>query len=412
MRRSVYVYGGVLAGLLVLAGLRWGGLLGTESEPGDTSVVLLKAELGDIEKVVYHDEKQDVLLEPRTDDLGTWVWVTLEERKEKLRKPEAIPPAAEGPEAVPEAAEAATAPAEPPVEVEVTTTHFKGGEAGDTLLASMAPFKAIRRLEGLTPERLAALDLDAPQAWLEITRKGKVHRFDLGGEAYGTKDRYLRDADGSVFLVDEESVRPLRFARSRLPDRRLSPFEEQDLASVRVESHDGRSVTMARQNRDDRDKAYWAAPDAPDRKVSAYSNWLDKALRLKGLSNVEPGEEPQALETAFRMTLEAEKEKPVTIEILRVQQEGGGWEWYARSGFTRSLLKLARTQAAEAAEDVPDVITAEPTDEEEADEEPAPPPAPPAGLPSGPTPFRPPPVPAGPPQLPTAEPGSSPAPTR
>ncbi|MBN1334695.1 MAG: DUF4340 domain-containing protein [Deltaproteobacteria bacterium] len=409
MRRSVYVYGGLLVGLLVLAGLRWGGLLGSESDSEDGSVVLLKAAPGEIEKVTYHDEKQDVVLESRADDLGDWVWVTLAERKLPPKKPEepseaaASDPGGESTEATPEAkAEAGDPTAEAPP-VEVKTLHFKGGEAAETLMGALAPFKALRRLDGLTPERLALLELDDPKAYLEVTRKGKVHRFDLGGEAYGTKDRYVRDRDGAVYLVDDESVRPLRFARSRLPERRLWAFAEKDIVSVRIEANDGRFVTMVQQNRDDRDKAYWAGVAAPDLEVSEYSNWLDKALRLKGLSNVEPGEEPSDLEVVFRMTLEKEKEKPVTVEILRAPGEGGVEEWYGRSAFTRSLLKLARTQAAEAAEDVPDVISAQPAEEEATEEEAA---QPPGSVPPEPTtgaiPLQPPPVvPGMPPRFPS-----------
>ncbi len=381
MNRGIWVYGGLLVALLLGAWLRWTGVLGSEEEPTD-GVVVLRAEAADIELVTYHDEKADVRIERKSDEFGDYAWVDLEERKKKIKLPEKAEleqgeePAADGPPKIeppleaPEPGEKAEGEQaegedeaeeeEPEYEVEIKTSAFKGGETATKLVESFAPLEAVRALGDLPPEKLEDLELAEPEAWLEITRKGKLRRLELGGEAYGTRDRYLRDVEtGKYYLVDAEVFRPLKYAKSRLPDRRLSDLEKGDIVQVRLEGQAGFAV-MVQQNRQDKDAAYWASSTDLERPVEIYANWLDKALRLKGLSYVAEDEKPEKLEAAFSVQLHAEVGTPVTIEVFHdVPEDDGDPVWYARSEFTRGLMKLHKVLAAEASDDVADVIEAE-----------------------------------------------------
>ena len=382
MKRSILIYGGLLVALLALSYLRWTGHLGTESDKDQ--VIVLRTEAKQIEKIAFHNEKLDVTLTFKDDELGRYAWVKVDERKVKKVKKEApkatdSPTSGEAPgddtlEALEpsEDEDAAELLAEEPAkeeyeeeEVEIKTTSFKGGEATDKLLTSFAPLEAIRTLEGLTPEKLETLDLVEPESWLEITRKGHVHRLELGGEAYGTKDRYVHDMEtGKYYLIDADIFRPLKYAKTRMADRRLFDVEKEDLTRVVLEGSSG-SVEMVHQNREDKKAEYWASKQDLSRTMEIYDNWLDKALRLRSLSYVQQADQPADLTSAFKLILHPDGGDAITLEVLKAVDEDGEEAWFARSDFTRSLVKLHKVLASEAAADVKDVIEAQPGEDPE-----------------------------------------------
>ena len=387
MSRSFWIYSGVLVALLFAAWLRWTGAFSADEESQADAVVILRAEVDDIERIAFHNDKLDVAITMKEDALGGYAWVELEERKKKPRpqpQPEveieveaADGEAAPAEDAVAEDAPAEDAPAdeieadeveaeeeEPEFDIEIVTSQFKGGDAVAKLLEKLAPLQAVRALGEVPQDKLADLELEAPEAWIEITRKGKVRKLEVGGEAYGTRDFYVRDTEtGKFYLVDADVFRPLKYARSRLPDRRLSDLEQADIASVVLQSPAGR-VEMVHQNRQDKDAAYWASTADPEAPVELYANWLDKALRLKGLSYVQEDEAPEALEPAFEVSFVPEDGVPHTLRVFeQADPDGGEPTWYASSEFTRGMVELHRVLASEAAQDVPDVIDAEPGEE-------------------------------------------------
>ncbi len=386
MSRSFWIYSGVLVALLLAAWLRWTGVFSADEESGADAVVILRAEADDIERIAFHNDKLDVVITMKDDELGRYPWVELDERKKKPKPvvQDEIVDAAEGDEDAPvegdeavaddaaveptEDAPAADEPADEPEEeeweIELVSSTFKGGDAITKLLGKLAPLEAVRALGEVSPDKLADLELEAPESWIEITRRGKVRKLEVGGEAYGTRDFYVRDVEtGKFYLVDADVFRPLKYAKSRLPDRRLSDLEREDIAQVVLQAETGR-VEMIHQNRQDKDAAYWANPSDPEATVELYANWLDKALRLKGLKYVQDDERPEDLEPAFEVSFVPEDGAAHTLSVFeQVDPEGGESSWYASSEFTRGLLELHRVLASEAAQDVADVIEAQPGDE-------------------------------------------------
>ncbi len=395
MSRNVWIYTGVLVALLLAAWLRWTGALSSDDEAETEAVVILRAEVDDIERITFHNDTLDVTITMKEDALGRYPWVELEERKKKPKPVEqdGLPTedAAEGAEApeaedaaegaeAPEAEDAAEDAADDPAvdaeedreqfEIELVSSSFKGGDAVTKLLEKLAPLEAVRALGEVSPEKLADLELETPESWIEITRKGKVRKLEVGGEAYGTRDFYVHDIEsGEYYLVDADVFRPLKYAKSRLPDRRLTDLEREDIRGVVLQAEAGR-VEMLQVNRQDKDAAYWANSADPDQAVELYANWLDKALRLKGLNYVQPDEAPEGLQPAFELSLLPEDGKPHSLRVFEQPgEEGGESTWYASSEFTRGLMELHRVLASEAAQDVRDVIDAEggePLDEDEA----------------------------------------------
>jgi len=385
MSRSFWIYAGLLVALLAGAWLRWTGAFSADAESQADAVVILRAEVEDIERIAFHNDKLDVVITLKDDALGRYAWVELEERKRKpkavvqddlptegdeLVDPEAAPVEPEALPVEPEAGDDVPAAVEPEVEleeefdIELVASTFKGGDAVTKLLEQLAPLEAVRALGEVSPDKLADLGLETPESWIEITRKGKVRKLDVGGEAYGTRDFYVRDTEtGKFYLVDADVFRPLKYAKSRLPDRRLSDLEQIDIARVVLQASVGR-VEMIHQNRQDKDAAYWASAADIEAPVELYANWLDKALRLKGLSYVQPADAPEGLEPSFEVSFLPEDGPAHTLRVFeQVDPEGGESTWYADSEFTRGMMELHRVLASEAAQDVPDVIDAEPGDD-------------------------------------------------
>lgn len=339
--RQVIIYGVLLALALGGAWARW------TMEPtgeGEDKVVLLAGEVEQLESIEWKGEDAQAVLTRKTDEHGAYVWVQtvkVEERK--------TPPAAPGEEPLVEpVAELAEAALTERVEKKDV---FKAGDKGDELLASFSPLHAIRRLDNVDPAKLTEIGLDAPKETLVVTRRGQAVTLSIGGEAYGTKDRYVRnEVTGEIFLLDDQLLKNIEFAKTRLPDRDLWSLERPGIASATLAAGE-KSVQAEQRNPDDEAKATWARAgvEAADEQLAT---WMDKALKLKGTSYVDPESEdgPKDLQLRFSLTLTpAGKDKPETLQVF---QDGPEGDYYGRSEHTRGTLKLLRAPTRELIEDV------------------------------------------------------------
>ncbi len=381
MNRTITIYGVLLCAALVASYFSW-----TAEDTGEPAegVVLVAAEVDDVEGISWSSEKLQVELEVRSDTHGEYLWVDLVEIKEKPA-PRTDPadvidgtdegaadedgPDVHGPDdghdhgdddaahADPEEDEPVEEP-EPEMIKEEKRQSFMAGEAGRKLLAKLAPLTAQRLIE-VTGDKAAEFGLDEPKATLTIRRRGKPERvLEIGGEAYGVKDRYVRDLEsGKVYLVDDQTFKPLQYAKSRLPERELSPLDEEDITTVTVT--DGASkVTLEHENRDDREAQYWALEGETESNETAEA-WLDKVFRLRSAGYVQAEDMPTGLETAFVMTATGEDGTTTSITVSMGSNPDGKETWYARSDHTRELVKLHKVLASEAAEDLATVFSAD-----------------------------------------------------
>lgn len=371
MTRTIGVYGVLLAALLGLSWVEWT----AEPEPdiGD-KVVVSQGQADEIETVKFSTEKDEVVFERKSDAKGAYYWVT-HTKWEKAAGPTKEEPAPADPAAPPtdpaaaptdpaaaptdpaaapaDPAAAPATPAEPEAPKVARVQVFKSGEAGQKLVDSLSPLLALRKFDEITPDKLATIGLDAPKEKLEITRKGRTRVLELGGEAYGSKDRYARDVEsGDIFLIDDETIRPLKYATTRLPDRTLLSFARKDLVSATV-SAGVSSVEITSKNTDDEAKATWVKASAPDEAADQLKTWMDKALQLKGTSYVKPEDVPADLESRFSLTIKDAKGQSETLEVL---QAGADGDWYGRSEHTRGLIKLLKGPTSALAEDVGQLV--------------------------------------------------------
>lgn len=359
---STAVFGGLLAVLLGAAWVQW------TAEPAvdlDGKVVLVQGEADDIERVVWRSEgKDEAELVRMSDDRGEYLWVTYtrykpappppapaedeEEAEEAEDEGEAEEGAAEG--AAPDEEPAA---AEPPAEPELIAESqvFKAGETGMDLLTDLSPMLALRKLEA-SGDKLETIGLVEPTEFIEIVRKGRTVQLEVGGEVYGTRDRYVRNpATSEIFLVDDELLRPLKYARTRLPDRTLWALDRAEIARVTISGSAG-SLEVEQENADDPDKARWIPAGDAEADDEQLQTWLDKALKLKGSAYAGPEDSEEGLERRFSLTFTDDAGQTTT---LTVSEDPDGTYW-GQSEHTRGRVKLLRAQTSGLADDV-DALT-------------------------------------------------------
>ena len=130
---------------------------------------------------------------------------------------------------------------------------------------------------------------------IEIDRGTTTETLDIGAEAYGTRDYYARHVrTGRIYLLERDLVQPLKYARTRLPDRTLHSFERAEIVSARLSVGDQTS-TWEQHEADDKLKAYWTPVGSPDDEAEPANNWLAKFLGLKGTKYADPNDPPSDL---------------------------------------------------------------------------------------------------------------------
>ncbi|MCB9779654.1 MAG: DUF4340 domain-containing protein [Alphaproteobacteria bacterium] len=339
--REVLIYGGLLAALLVGAWFQHNADPPADDEEG---VVMIAGDADDLTRIVWKGDAGTVTIDRKTDDHGDYLWVVHEKEEERTIPPEV---SADGEE--PEL------PLPPPeVETIVTRKVFKASDKGDELVADLSPLRALRRLDDVDDDKRAQIGLTEPTGSLELTRGGKTTTVQIGAEAYGTKDLYVQTEAGEIFLVDDQVLKTLEYAQTRLPDRDLWSFDKPGIQRATITMGE-RSRTVEQKNPDDPKASTWA--DADGSSDEQIQTWLDKVLKLRGTTYVDPDDEdaPTDLQLRFSLTLapSAKDDKAETVEIL---QDGEDGDWYGRSEHTRGTLKLLKAPTKAVAEDVEGLV--------------------------------------------------------
>lgn len=359
--RSVVIYGGLLAVAMVGAYVSWTSDSATSNaDENNEGIAVYSARDGDVKKIAFAGPVLDVQVERRSDERGEYIWVTVDETREKKLPPkphahedgeehgedgdEAPKDGSEGtPDdaATPEGPEAAPEP-EPEVEIEKIHKEFLGGERATGLLSTYEPLEALRELQP-TSEDLSSFELDSPEAKLVVTKSGGETVIDLGGETYGSRKRYARYND-RVFLLDDTAVRPIQFAATRLKEIRLHPFVSKDLDAVRVD-YKGQKIGLVQKNKDDKAASFWVRQDDPETKDEQVGIWLDTVLKLKVADYpTEPlvGATPKV---GFAFTSGSDT---WTVTLI----EDGEGKLFAQSNFNRAVVAIPTSLANEALADL------------------------------------------------------------
>jgi hypothetical protein len=341
-----------------------------EPTDSDEAVAIYTADDDDLAKLVWESKEHSVLIERKSDARGDYLWVTAVDRK--FPKPKTKDPHTddededededeEGEEGENEGEgagagagagageEGAEPEPDPDVPIEEKKSSFLANKQGDELFATFAPLEALRELPAKGDDR-ATFGLVEPSGTITVERKNGPVALTVGGETYGSKDRYV-EANEKVWLVDEGLLRPLEFAGTRLIERSLFPTAEKDITKVDVQTPDGTTVTFVQANADDAAKAFWAKAESPETEDAAAGTWLDKVFRLKLREYADESAVTGPLEPVVAYTIHGPDEA-TRVEIVKAAT-GEETSWYARSDYNRVLVELTDSLARNVADDVP-----------------------------------------------------------
>lgn len=325
-------------------------------------VPLYSASVEDLEKVRWNTPTKDITVTKRSDEQGDYYWIESVERvvptvpedhpelePEEPEEPDT--PDDETPEETP-VDEEPEEPVEPPEPTE-EKVGFVGSEQAGELWTDYAPLVALRALPTDSDVDLETFGLAEPEGTLEVTRRGQTLTMDIGGETYGSKDRYVR-YDGRIYLVDDGDLRPLQFATTRLVERGLYPYGSADIERITV-AFEGRQDTFVQQNRDDKAKAFWARQANPEDQDDTVETWVGKLTKLRLRAYVDEAE-VGPVETQFTFQVDG-AEGPWKVEVVRAPGNTG--TYYARTKFNRSLVELTGSVAKNIIDDLPEVLPEE-----------------------------------------------------
>ncbi len=317
---------------------------------------------GTVTQVAWTSEKMDVVLDHKTDARGEYVWVTVTERREA---PKPMPPPDEPPaegaedeagaddeeagEAEDSEAEEPAPPEEPP-EIITTSMAFKGNGTADELWENLNPLIAMRPLT-LAQGEEDPFGFDEPDANLALATGAGELSLVVGGETFGSKDRYVQHK-GDAFLVDDQTLRPLQYGKTRLLERILQPLAEQDVDSIKLVTPDG-TLSFGQQNAGDRAKAFWSLDSDPEAEHPVAGPWFGKVFKMRAKQYVEDPSTLGELTPVFRFETTGDGET-WAIEVVKSSENPGAF--YARSDFLRSTVELTKSLATDAVVDLKQVF--------------------------------------------------------
>ena len=176
------------------------------------------------------------------------------------------------------------------------TVRFVSVKAGETLVKALTPLKALRAVGKVDGSRNEEFGLDKPEGTLKVTIDGKEHVLVIGGTTPGGSERYAKyQANGEVFAISGEIAQSLMFGDSRLPERELHGFKNDEIARVRV-SKGGKERELLRLKEKNEG---WADVANPAKQDETAGNWMSKLGRLRGSDFIEKPSAPLKPEDAI-----------------------------------------------------------------------------------------------------------------
>jgi hypothetical protein len=232
-------------------------------------------------KLSFEGKTRKVRLESKKDGVGYYYVAAVD--KEDAPDPHAHLP------------EKDKAPLKPP-ETKKETQRFISVKAGETLVKALAPLKALRAIGKVEGGRNEEFGLDKPEGTLKVTLDGKEHTLVIGGTTPGGSERYAKyQGNGEVFAISGDIAQSLMFGDSRLPERDLHGFKNEDVVKVRVQKG-GKQRELFRVKEKNEG---WADAATPTKQDETAGNWMSKLGRLRGSEYVEKPSGPVRPEDAI-----------------------------------------------------------------------------------------------------------------
>ena len=319
--RSTWFHFALLILALIGAWLSFRRPMSDDRSSAAEGVVVVQADEGDVERLVYEGTGETLLIEARQDGVGRWF------------------AGREGEDVV-----------------------FVGGSRVEQVWRALEPLRAVRVLDGVRGEKLEDLELIGEAATgesLSLTVRGREVRYRLGGRPFGGSDRYAMreggpdgggDPPGRVLVLPSE-VADLGGGAALLMERRLlaasRPMMDAMILS-RPGAGEGPRRVVQRTGASPSD-TYWT-DDGSDDADADIATWVDKFFRLS-VAAYRSGEPDGDWRAEADITVQSREHGESTLEIWSVPAEDGR-TWLARSPFTRLVAELSASLAEEVCADL------------------------------------------------------------
>ena len=293
-------------------------------------------------KLSFEGKTRKVRLEGQKDALGYYYVTTVDKEEAPPADPHAGVPNA--PLKAPDAAE--TKPKK-------ETTRFVSVKAGETLVKALAPLQAVRAVGKVEANRNEEFGLDKPEGTLKVTIDGKEHVLVIGGTTPGGSERYARyQSSGEVFAISGDIAQSLMFGDSRLPERELHGFKNDEVSKVRLQKA-GKSRELVRVK--DKNEG-WGDPSAPTKQDETDGNWMSKLGRLRGSEFIEKPSKPLRPEDAIVRVEYFDAGKSIGfLELYKLPGEKGN-DYLARTEWDRWYVKVPTATAEQIEQDLASVL--------------------------------------------------------
>jgi hypothetical protein len=242
---------------------------------------------------------------------------------------------------------------EPAKESKKEASRFVSVKAGETLVKSLAPLQALRAVGKVEAARNEEFGLDKPEGTLKVTVDGKEHVLIIGGTTPGGSERYAKyQNNGEVFAISGDIAQSLMFGDSRLPERDLHGFKNEDISKVRLEKA-GKTRELVRV-KDKNDG--WGDPNTPTKQDETAGNWMSKLGRLRGSDFVEkPSKALSPADAIVRVEYFSAGKSVGFVELYKLPAEKGN-DYLARTEWDRWYVKVPATTAEQIETDLASVL--------------------------------------------------------
>ncbi len=309
-----------------------------------TTVDVWGGSLASFTKLSFEGKTRKVRLEEQKDALGYYYVTTVDKEDAPPADPHAsLPDKDKAPLKAPEAK---------PTKKE--TMRFVSVKAGETLVKSLAPLKAVRALGKVEVARNEEFGLDKPDGTLKVTVDGKEHVLVIGANTPGGNERYARyQNSGEVFAISGDIAQSLMFGDSRLPEREPHGFKNDDVVKVKIQKG-GKSRELLRLKEKNEG---WADVATPTKQDETAGNWMSKLGRLRGSEFVEKPAAPLKPEDAVVRVEFFDGGKSIGFtELYKLPGEAGKNEFLARTEWGRWYVKVPAPTAEQVEQDLTSLL--------------------------------------------------------
>ena len=292
-------------------------------------------------KLSFEGKTRKVRLESQKDAIG-YYYVTSVDKEE--------PPATD-----PHAGVEGATPLKPDEakQAKKETTRFVSVKAGETLVKSLAPLKALRAVGKVDASRNEEFGLDKSDGTLKVTIDGKEHVLVLGGTTPGGSERYAKyQNSGEVFAISGDIVQSVMFGDSRLPEHELHGFKSEEISKLRVQKGaKSRELVRVKEKNEG-----WGDAGSSGKQDETASNWLAKVGRLRGSDYVEkPAKALRPEDALVRVEYFDGSRSLGFVELYKVPAEKGN-DYLVRTEWDRWYVKVTTSSAEQIEQDLGSVL--------------------------------------------------------